>query len=478
MREDTQGTLSRRTLLKAGGFAVTAAATGLAIGGSPAHADDRRPGDYDAVVVGAGFAGTIAARELKAQGLRVLLLEARDRIGGRTWTDTFAGQQVEFGGQFVDTTQPLITAELRRYGIATVGGLVPARAIMPTPDGPKAFSLTELQNRQGALLEKLFAGSAEYFPFPNDPLYRRDLVSRIDGLSLRDRLNQLGLSPADESWLNGITAGQSGGSSQFGAMTALTQWWALAGGNVNAWYSAQSHRLETGMSSLLRAILAEARIDLRLNSPVAAVSDNGGQVRVTTEAGAVFSARTVVVAVPVNLWKTIRFTPGLPAVQAIAAGQGIGVRNSRKLWLHVRGVAEPVVVNGAEGDTFMTVLSHSMVPDGQIMLALNSLPALDVTNRGEIERAVQRVLPEARLIQHRAQDWGADRYSLGGWALRRPGQLTAQLPAIQLPHGRLAFATSDIASGWAGFVEGAIESGFRAAGQAGGIVHALGHRAG
>ncbi|WP_238297462.1 FAD-dependent oxidoreductase, partial [Methylobacterium soli] len=53
--------------------------------------------DYDAIVVGAGFAGAVAARELAAQGRRVLVLEARDRIGGRTMVGTFMGRRIELG---------------------------------------------------------------------------------------------------------------------------------------------------------------------------------------------------------------------------------------------------------------------------------------------------------------------------------------------------------------------------------------------
>jgi monoamine oxidase len=57
--------------------------------------------------------------------------------------------------------------------------------------------------------------------------------------------------------------------------------------------------------------------------------------------------------------------------------------------------------------------------------------------------------------------------------MRRPGQLTSHYPAIQQPHGRLAFATADIASGWNGLVDGAIESGLRAAEQAAGVARAV-----
>ncbi|GAB3449359.1 flavin monoamine oxidase family protein [Actinophytocola sediminis] len=463
--------LSRRQLLIAGGAALAAggatiAATATGVAGA-ATGDSADAPTYDAIVVGAGFAGAIAARELRAQGLRTLILEARNRIGGRTWTETFEGEVVELGGQFVDSSMPLVTAELRRYNIPTVAGLPLDQAIVSTTGGFTPMSVGEFVGRQGELLARLFEGSTEYFPMPHNPLYRRDLIGELDVLSLRDRLNQLNLSELDERLINGTTAGQSGGSSTYGALTALAQWWALVGWNAENWYQAQSQRIKTGMVSLETAILNEAGAELRLNSPVSSINDTGGAVVVTTTSGAAYSARTVVVAVPVNMWRTIRFSPGLPQVHRTASTEGVGVPNARKMWLMVRGVADSVMVNGAENDTFMTVISQSRIDtDVQIMMALNSLPALDVSNSAAIEQALQQVLPGTQLLSHRTHDWGADPFSRGGWALRRPGQLTAQLPAIQQPHGRIAFATSDIASGWVGFVEGALESGASAGQQA------------
>ena len=73
--------------------------------------------DYDAIVLGAGFAGVTAARELRTNGLRVLLLEARPRIGGRTFTSEVGGHDVELGGAFVHWTQPHVWAEITRYGL-------------------------------------------------------------------------------------------------------------------------------------------------------------------------------------------------------------------------------------------------------------------------------------------------------------------------------------------------------------------------
>ena len=81
---------------------------------------------YDVVVVGGGFAGCTAARELQQAGYRTVLLEARDRLGGRTWTSTFAGKQVEMGGTWVHWHQPYVWAELRRYGLEVTEATPPS----------------------------------------------------------------------------------------------------------------------------------------------------------------------------------------------------------------------------------------------------------------------------------------------------------------------------------------------------------------
>src|SRR3954453_4640442 len=72
---------------------------------------------YDVVVIGGGFAGVTAARGLRQRGYRVLILEARDRLGGRTWTSEFSDQPVEMGGTWVHWVQPHVWAEITRYGL-------------------------------------------------------------------------------------------------------------------------------------------------------------------------------------------------------------------------------------------------------------------------------------------------------------------------------------------------------------------------
>ncbi|MFE9560505.1 flavin monoamine oxidase family protein [Streptomyces sp. NPDC006487] len=457
-------------MIKAGGLAALAAAAAAA----PALASDIPAGPqaieeaHDVIVIGAGYAGATAARELRAKGLRPLILEARDRVGGRTWTSTFQGQQVELGAQWIGPTQPLVHDELNRYGISTYSGTPPTRYIMPSGSGSgfQTFPPEEVDTRYTALMNRLFEGAQELFPYPTDPLYRADLLATADRLSLRDRLNQLRLPPEDERWLSGTTASYSGGSSDIGAYTALAQWWSLAGNNVAGYEAVMSRRITGGMTALLRAMLTESAATVRLNSPVVSVCDDGTRVRVTVKSGQVFTAQAAVVAVPVNVWKNISFRPGLPTVHTQATTEGVGVPYSNKLWMRVTGLADRVAARGAEGSRFTTLLSQNPLTDGQLMVGFNSQPPLDGTDVAAVQNAVRLMVPEATVVSVLAHDWGKDPYALGGWALRRPGQLTRQLPAIQQPLGRVSFASGDIATGWVGFVEGAIESGLRAARQA------------
>jgi monoamine oxidase len=458
-------------MIRFAGAAALLAGTGLGTA-SPAWAasPDSDGSDHDVIIIGAGYAGVTAARELRAKGLRTVLLEARDRIGGRIWTDTYLGQSVEFGAQWISPAQLLVAAELKRYGIGTVAGLAPTRLIMPSPDGPRTFPPDVVETRTTALMEALFKGSADYLPRPYDPLYRLDLLRRVDRLSLRDRLNEMNLSADDESWLSGTTSGESGGSSAYGSLAGLAHWWALCGWNESGWEAASATRIQNGMKALLDAMLTDARTDLRLSSPVTSVVDDGRTVRVTTRSGSVFSAPAAIVALPVNVWKTVRFSPELSPARAAATRQGMGAPQVRKLWLHVRGVSDPLAASGKEGDVLGLVVSQAKLDDGQLMVAFNGLPTLDTTDHAQVEAALRYHVPEATLVDLRAQDWGNDEFSLGGWAMPRPGQLTTLFPAIQRQQGRVAFATGDIASGWNGFVDGAIESGIAAAAYVAGTV--------
>ena len=172
----------------------------------------------------------------------------------------------------------------------------------------------------------------------------------------------------------------------------------------------------------------------------------------------------MVLAVPLNTWHDMVFEPELsePKRQAASEGQ---TGHATKIWALAEGVPDHLVAVGWGGG-LNWVSTEYVLPEGQLLVGFGTGPELlDVTSRDDIRRAVQRFAPDARIVATDAHDWNADEFSQGTWMSYRPGQLTRFHSAFQETEGRLAFAGSDLALGWAGWMDGAVETGARAAAQ-------------
>jgi monoamine oxidase len=185
---------------------------------------------------------------------------------------------------------------------------------------------------------------------------------------------------------------------------------------------------------------------------------------VSTRDGSSFTASAAVVAVPLNTLDALEFRPALSDAKQTMVKKG-QASHGVKLWALVTGVREPIFAMAPDDQPLTFVCSWDTRADGsQLVFALGpDAGRLPPGDERAIRAGFHDLLPStARIEAVTGHDWVADEFSRGTWSVWRPGQL-ASLEALQAPEGRVVLAGSDVASGWNGFMDGAIESGLTAA---------------
>src|SRR4051812_651732 len=129
---------------------------------------------HDVIVVGGGFAGISAAREVARAGRRALLLEARDRLGGRTWTAPWGEHAIEYGGGWVHWHQPHVWSEILRHGLAVELSEDASRAAWYVGNERRSGTIAERDAIAQRGWDRFVHGVDDSLPHPYDPLLRID----------------------------------------------------------------------------------------------------------------------------------------------------------------------------------------------------------------------------------------------------------------------------------------------------------------
>lgn len=418
--------------------------------------------DCDVVVVGAGLAGVVAARELGASGRDVVVLEARDRVGGRALTRPRWGRHVDVGGQAFHWLQPFVWAEILRYGFQVYDRPPVSVAHVVSAGTCRSLSAEAAGDLVSEGYQTLYGPELEVLERPYEPLFHAGRVADLDGFTVRERLDALGLDGLALDILDAALTVNFNGPLERGAFTQGLRRFALALGRPALLPEVVRFRLVGGFQALVDAIAADARADIRLSSPVSAVRSESVGVFVDLRDGGQVSARHAIVTIPIELLREVEFSPALEGAKARLAEDG-QVTQGVMLWVHLAGEHEPfmcfapgsspLVFMKYDGEVEGGVVAQAFGPDGR---------KLHPDDRDEVEAAVRQWLPEAEVTETLGHDWVGDEWSREAWAMYRPGHLT-HLHELQTPHGHVHLAGAGLANGWVGYFDGAIETGITTA---------------
>ena len=415
----------------------------------------------DVAVVGGGLAGLTAARELGRRGRNVLLLEGRDRLGGRAWVSSFAGVDVEMGGAFVHWTQPHLWAEVTRYGLNIVELPEAEKAFLRRDTGVEELSADVFVALNDSF-ERLCHGAEALIPEPMSIPHSTEAIE-ADLRSQAQHLAETDLDPRDRDYLDAVCAGLSSAPNDQVGYLNIAKTFALAGFVGEKVFDTNGRwALEGGTGSLVDAMAADLRGDVLLGTRVDEIAQDGVGVTLQTSGGE-RHASAAIVAVPVNALGSLRFDPDLSDTKQEAAKEGV-VSLGVKIWAKLAGGFPSAFSAAPDRFPLSFVETFSSTPDGGTVVVGFGPSAADLppSDAEAVARAIEDLLPGARVEEVGGHDWVRDPFAGETWATYGPGTSLRWLPELERREGRIAFAGSDIARGWGSYMDGAIETGLRA----------------
>lgn len=474
---DTSAPNSRRDFLRRTGASVAAAGALAASGSASAQtaaSANKMPGvDYDVIVVGGGFAGVTASRNARAKGYRVLLLEARNRLGGRTFTADFAGHAIELGGTWIHWTQPFVWAEKERYGLEvvetpeTVGAHDPANEEFILRVGKRRVALAgEKAYPLVAAFEKFFAEARLVWDRPYDAKFAWNELAKRDALSVQDVLDRMKFKPIERVAVEAYLMAMGHGPLQTVSYVEMLRWWSLPGWNFGALNdSVARYKLKDGTAELIRRMMADAQAEVRLSTAVKKIEDLGATTRVTTSRGETISAAAVIVTLPMNVLPHVEFSPPLDP-RVVEAGKETHSGRGSKVYAKVKGRVTKFGKSTALGGPDQAVglwFTYGQAADHTILLGFGSdASRINPSDKQAVQASVREFFPGAEVEACMGYDWTLDPYSRGTWCSYRPHWFGKYHDQFGKDSGRVLFASGDHGEGWRGFIDGAIGGGIRA----------------
>ncbi|HEY7064328.1 MAG TPA: flavin monoamine oxidase family protein [Chloroflexota bacterium] len=441
----------------------------------------------DFVVVGAGYAGLTAALRLTQAGRSVVVLEARDRVGGRVYTQTLPdGSWLDFGGTWFGPGQEYSYALAREMGVPTYPTYVEGESLVVMDDGKivrnaGSFPLSALLSAAAALLLMTeFESMGKRLPLerpweaPEARAWDRQTVASWLDSQLGDAMHLA--KTALSTIMTGVFTSDVAEISLLHALylvrshQGFERLMAVTGGD-------QQDRVMGGMQAIAERMKDRLGADIRLNAPVRAIrqDDRGAEVVADT---ATVRAQRVIVTLPPWLTGGLRYDPPLPAERALLAQRTpsgsvikVLIKYDTPFW-RAKGLSgQSFAVTDPVGATFDgctdtatagLMIAFAFGPQARELARLSKPERQHVF----IDALVRRFGPEAAAptTEYHEHDWADEDWSRGGILVHfPPGVLTSFGPALTEPCGRIHWAGTETSTRFYGSINGAIESGERAA---------------
>lgn len=447
--------------------------------------------DAEVIVIGAGLAGLNAALLLEELGVSVMVVEATSRFGGRLHTvaDDIVPGYPELGANGAGGGYARLLNAARQYGVE----IGPMRPRTEPREGEMLFCIQDQLiseddwpghalnpyrqewARQMPPSRPPYRMYAELNPFPEGDLgaWRRPEFADWDR-SVGEVLTEAGLAEASVELGSGLNSGYG---TDHHDLSALMMFHTISFAIHQANWPGQGGAAKGGNQRIPEAMALNLTGDVLLNSPVAAIADEGGRVRISLEDGRRLHASRAIIAIPFAALRRIALDPEPPAVQR-AAIDNLGYTPCTQIHYAVKqpyweqdGMAPSMWTDALPG-RFMALKNDPGSPDAvtSCLAYVNDHSALKLAQMEE-EAAIAEVTAELIRLRPSLKDalepiylwkWSNNPYAGGAYAYWKPGQVTAFARTIAEPHGRIHFAGEHTAQLNRG-MEGAMESGERAA---------------
>lgn len=417
---------------------------------------DSAHAEWDIVIIGAGLAGLTAAHELRRSGRRVLVLEARSEVGGRTRSQPVDDAIADFGGQWIGWAHRSMRRLVRELRL----GVEPARnfgspILWRLPGGETCGKLPPARLWRDLIRFYVRALADGRGIDPAAP-WRARRAAELDAVSVREWLDALNLRDDSRYTLERLIGALACESLESVSLLHILWLLRMAGGPVRSLHTTFQWRITGGAQEVSRRLAAPLGDAVHLNTPVQRVVQDRDGLAVHT-AGSIYRGKRAIVAVPATQVANIEFDPPLPPPQQELSTLSIGAGTKIIATLPTGHAVRHNTVVG--GDVLWAAWRQGDCVTGFVPAIADVSDDKLCTDLGSAFQTRAEDLRSTTVFR-----WAEQQHILGCDAAFAPGQVRRFGPMMARPHGFVRFAGAE-RSGWPDNMEGAARSGERTAGE-------------